>query len=143
MISESVIVTRITARQVWIKRLASSRCKACAQQGQCSTETVNKLMPNREFAIDCELPLAVGDQVKVVIDDQRLVLTALLLYLLPLLLMLIGVGIGNYLLPIETSDRVLPWLALSLLLASFCLIHRLQFRLLILLGDPPQIVGKS
>ena len=138
MIEEQAIVTRIAAGQVWIKSLNSNGCGACMQKASCSTAALSKLLPKREFAVDSELDLQVGDQVEVAIDDAHLLSTSLLLYILPLLAMLSAVGAASVVLP----DIWLPVIALFALLLAFWLIHRFQGVFLLHFCFKPQIVRK-
>lgn len=140
MIEEQAIVTRIEANQVWIKSLQSSACGGCVQQTSCGTATLAKLLPKREFALDCDLDLRVGDCVRVQIDDSHLILSSLLLYLLPLIVMLTSVGIANALLPI--LETWLPEISLATLLLTFWLIHRFHTPLLVRFSLKPLIIGK-
>jgi len=139
MIEEQAIVTRIEANQVWIKSLQSSACGSCVQQTSCGTATLAKLLPKREFALDCELDLNVGDCVRVQIDDSHLILSSLLLYLLPLIVTLTVVGFANTLPILETW---LPEISLATLLLTFWLIHHFHAPLLVRFSLKPLIVGK-
>ncbi|OAI16943.1 sigma E positive regulator RseC/MucC [Methylomonas lenta] len=142
MIEETAIVTRVMDGQVWIKSLQSGACGGCSQQSSCGTATLSKWLPKREFSVECDRSLKVGDQVKVAIDDSQLLLSSLLLYLLPLLITLTGVGLANTFLPVTLTDAWLPEMALSLLLLTFWLINRLQSLLLLYFCFRPQILGK-
>lgn len=143
MIEETAIVTRIASGQVWIKSRQDGACGGCAQQSSCGTATLSKLLPKREFSIDCDLPLHVGDEVLVAVDDSHLLVSSLLLYLLPLLPMMLGVALADAFLPSTFTDTWLPLLALSLLLTAFRLIHVFQDFFLPRLCFKPQIVGKA
>ncbi|MDD5227454.1 MAG: SoxR reducing system RseC family protein [Methylococcales bacterium] len=140
MIEEQAIVTRIEPNRVWIKSLQSSACGGCSQQMSCGTTTLAKLLPKREFAVDCDLDLQVGDLVRVQIDDSHLLLSSMLLYLLPLLVTLTSVGITNALLP--TLESWLPEIALVTLLLTFWLIHHFHTPLLVRFCFKPLIVGR-
>ena len=142
MIEETAIVTRIADNQVWIKSLQTGACGACMQQSSCGTATLSKLLPKREFAVECDRELNIGDQVIVAIDDSHLLLSSLVLYLFPILAMLTGVGLANAYLPTAIAADWLPEIALSTLLLTFWLIHRLQAPLLLYFCFRPQIVGK-
>lgn len=142
MIEEAAIVTRIADGQVWIKSLQSNACGGCMQQASCGTATLAKWLPKREFAIDCDRMLRIGDQVQVAIDDTHVLLSSLVLYLLPLLTMLAGVGLASAFLPATVTASWLPEIALSILLSAFWLIHRLQNPLLMHFCFKPQIVAK-
>lgn len=142
MIEETAIVTRISDGQVWIKSLQSGACGGCKQQSSCGTATLSKWLPKREFSVECDRALKVGDQVKVAIDDSQLLLSSLLLYLAPLLIMLTCVGVANAFLSVNFTDAWLPEMALSILLLTFWLIHRLQSLIVLYFCFRPQIVGK-
>lgn len=142
MIEETAIVTRITDGQIWIKSLQGGACGGCMQQSSCGTATLSKWLPKREFAVECDRPLQVGDQVRVGIDDSHLLLSSLVLYLLPIVAVLFGVGLANSFLPPAFNDAWLPEMAFSLLLLTFWVIHRLQNVLLLYFCFRPQIVGK-
>ena len=139
MIEEQAVVTRIEVNQVWIKSLQSSACGGCVQQTSCGTATLAKLLPKREFALDCDLNLQVGDCVRVQIDDSHLILSSLLLYLLPLIVTLTVVGFANTLPMLETW---LPEISLATLLLTFWLIHHFHAPLLVKFSLKPLIVGK-
>jgi len=140
MIEETAIVTRIGGGRVWIKSQQGGACAGCMQQSSCGTAMLSKLLPKREFAVNCELPLQSGDQVRVAIDDSSLLLGSLLLYLLPLLVMLMAITVVNLLFP--AAAGWLPELALTALLLTFWCIHRLQAGLLPTSRFKPTIVGK-
>ena len=139
MIEEQAVVTRIEVNQVWIKSLQSSACGGCVQQTSCGTATLAKLLPKREFAVNCDLDLNVGDCVRVQIDDSHLILSSLLLYLLPLIVTLTVVGFANMLPMLETW---LPEISLATLLLTFWLIHHFHAPLLVKFSLKPLIVGK-
>ena len=142
MIEETAIVTRVADGQAWIKSLQSGACGGCMQQTSCGTATLSKWLPKREFAVDSDRLLAVGDRVRVGIDDSHVLLSSLLLYLLPILVMLIGVGVADRFFPAVFSDEWLPELAFTLLLLTFWIIHKLQNLFLLYFCFRPQIVGK-
>lgn len=142
MIEEEAIVTQLENNQVWIKRLHSSGCSGCLQQTTCGVSVVSKILPKREFALDNDSALKVGDKVTVAVDDSQLLLSSFLLYLLPLLVMLIAVIVSNKMFPVSVIGCWLPVIAISALLLSFYLIHCIQASLVLIFCCKPQIVGK-
>jgi len=142
MIEEIATVTRIADGQAWIKSQASSSCGGCAKQTACSTAMLSKLLPQREFAVDCDLSLRVGDQVRVAIDDSHLILTSIIMYLFPLLAMFGGIALAQGLLPAAVAAQWLPEIALAALILTFWAIHLCQGLLLLYFCFRPQIVGK-
>ncbi|MGR8931055.1 MAG: SoxR reducing system RseC family protein [Gammaproteobacteria bacterium] len=142
MIEEQAIVTRVEDGQVWIKALQTSACGSCTQQSSCTSATLSKWLPKREFAVDSDRTLKVGDQVTVGIDDSHLLLSSIVLYLLPLLTTLTGVGLATVFLPTNVADDWLPEISLGILLLTFWLIHHFQNPLLLHFCFRPQIVDK-
>ncbi|QWF71280.1 SoxR reducing system RseC family protein [Methylomonas paludis] len=141
MIEQQAVVTQISTGQVWIKSLQSGACGGCMQQNTCSTATLAKLLPKREFAIDCDLGLQVGDEVMVAIDDTHLLATSIIIYLLPVVIMLLSVGLADAYLS-DTAAAGLPVIALIVLLLSFWLINRCQSLVLLHVCFKPQIIRK-
>lgn len=140
MIEEVAFVTHVEQGQAWIKSLQSGACGGCSQQMSCSTATLAKILPKREFAVDCDLDLHVGDTVRVQIDDSHLLLSSLLLYLLPLIVTLTVVCLANAFLPMLESW--LPEISMATLLLTFWLIHHFHAPLLVRFSLKPQIAGK-
>ena len=143
MIEEEAVVTQLEDNQAWLKRLHSGGCSGCVQQTTCGTSVVSKLLPKREFAVDNDMTLKVGDKVTVAVDDSQLLFSSFLLYLLPLLVMILTVILSNTLLPTALVDYWLPVIAISALLLSFYLIHCIQAVLVIYFCNKPQIVAKT
>lgn len=141
MIEETAFVTRIENGRVWIKASQSSACGTCLQQSSCGTATLSHWLPKREFAVDCDRALKVGDRVTVAIDDSHLLLGSLLIYGLPLLSALSAVGVANLILPVPWMEPWLPELGLSVLLSTFWLIHRWQTILFVRFRFRLQIVA--
>ncbi|MGD0959668.1 MAG: SoxR reducing system RseC family protein [Methylomonas sp.] len=142
MIEQSSVVTHIAPGQVRIKSRQNAGCCGCAQQDACTTATLAKLLPNREFSVESDLDLQVGDQVLVAINDSHLLTTSVLLYLAPLIVMLLATGAADVFLPASIADNWLPGIALFSLLATFWLINRFQSLLLLYFSFRPQIVRK-
>ncbi|MDD2864425.1 MAG: SoxR reducing system RseC family protein [Methylococcales bacterium] len=140
MIEEQAIVTHVEQGQVWIKSLQTSACGGCSQQAGCSTATLAKILPKREFALESDLTLKVGDSVRVQIDDSHLILSSMLLYLLPLIVTLTIVCLANAFLPI--LENWLPEISMATLLLTFWLIHHFHAPLLVKFSLKPLITGK-
>jgi len=141
MIEQQAIVTRAATQQVWIKSLNSGGCGSCMQRESCGTATLSKLLPKREFAVDCDMPLQVGDKVTVAIDDSHLLAISLLMYLAPVVLMLVVVMLASVLLP-AVMQAWLPMVAVGVLALCFFLIHRFQWLLLLYTCFKPQVLHK-
>jgi sigma-E factor negative regulatory protein RseC len=104
MIEEIATVLAVHEDGVEVVCFSKSACGQCKQNSSCGTGLVSKALPGRDhrFVIATELPLAVDQQVRIGIPEQSLITSALLVYLLPLLLLLggalvasIGLGLGD------------------------------------------------
>lgn len=139
MIEQIATVTRIEAGHVWVRASNGSACGSCVQKDACGTATLGQALPRRELAIDCSLPLAIGDQVKVGIADEQLLLTTLMVYGLPLLVTL---GISILIDRLVGVSVFLPEIALVTLLSVFWLIDRLPGQSWIKSKVRPSILGR-
>lgn len=128
MIEEIAVVAKIENHQVWVKSEQRTTCSGCIQQGSCSTSLLEKFIHKRLFAVDCQLPLAIGDHVVVAIDETLLIRASLLLYLVPLLCMFAGGGLAEWLITADNpnADLLIAAAALAGLLLSLWGINKLQ-----------------
>lgn len=92
MIEEVATVSAVYAGGVEVVCFSKSACGQCKQNSQCGTGLVSKALPGRDhrFRIATDLPLMVDQQVRIGIPELSLINSALLVYLLPLLLLLAG-----------------------------------------------------
>lgn len=139
MIEQIATVTRIELGRVWVRANNGSACGGCMQKDACGTAALGQALPERELAINCLLDLAVGDQVKVAIADDQLLLTTLLIYGLPLLVTLLLSTLLNQL---PAVSEYLPEIALIILLGTFRLIHYLQAKSWLKPNPQPCILGR-
>ncbi|MDX1268571.1 MAG: SoxR reducing system RseC family protein [Oceanisphaera sp.] len=97
MIEEVATVLAVHADGVEVVCFSKSACGQCKQNSNCGTGLVSKALPGRDhrFVIATDLPLAVDQQVRIGIPEQSLITSALLVYLLPLLLLLAGAGLAS------------------------------------------------
>ncbi len=97
MIEEIATVMAVHANGVEVACFSKSACGQCKQNSTCGTGLVSKALPGRDhrFVIATDLPLAVNQQVRIGIPEQSLLTSALLVYLLPLLLLLGGAGLAS------------------------------------------------
>lgn len=135
MLEQRAIVTRTDDCRVYIKSLQSSACGHCSARESCGTSVYAKWLPDREMALSSTLALNAGDQVIVGIEESHLLRASLLMYLLPLLVMLLAVGL------FEDSEQD-ALLALCSLGVGLYLVHRLQQRFTRHFIGPPQIIRK-
>lgn len=136
MIEEQARVTRINANQVFIKSMQSSACKSCIQQSSCGTALYAKALPKREISLFSKLELDVGDTVLVGIEEHHLLLSSLFIYLLPLLMMLLSVGVY------QGDDQSTALVALFSLMTGLYLVKQLQKHFINRYISPPHVIKK-
>jgi sigma-E factor negative regulatory protein RseC len=95
MILESATLVAIESDAVWVDAVQKSACESCVAKKGCGTRVLAKLTGKtnriRVLAGTDQLQgLAVGDKVTIGIPEDVLVTSALLVYILPLLLSLLG-----------------------------------------------------
>lgn len=111
MLEEPSIVVKADYPHIWVHRTQQSACGGCQQQTRCSTHALNSLFKPKPIRVDSELPLAIGDQVIVSIDESSVLRAAFIIYLLPLLAIFCGAGIADSL--IGTNANADIWIAAS------------------------------
>jgi sigma-E factor negative regulatory protein RseC len=126
VIEKKAIVTHAENNRVWLKGETASACAGCAQKMGCGTAAFIEAMPKRELEIVNDGAFAVGEEVRITLDDAQLLRAAFLLYLLPLLCMLFGVAGASAFLPNPNAEVWLIPVSLVSLLLGFRLVHRMQ-----------------
>ncbi len=143
MIEEEAVVTYSDNNRIRFKPAGKSGCGGCLHHETCGTSAIAKFLPKREFEAENNEDLQTGDSITVAIDESKLLLGSLLLYLVPLISMITTVIVANRILPSAFLDRWLPVVAFSALLLAFYLIHRLQTYLMLYFWSEPQIFTKT
>ncbi len=144
MIEEIAVVAKIENHQVWVKSEQNTTCGGCVQQGSCSTSLLEKVIKKRMFAVDCQLPLAIGDQVVVAIDENMLIRASFLLYLVPLLCMFAGGALAEWLVTAgnPNAELLVAGAAFASLLLSLWSINKLQHAFFLHYCSRPLVVRK-
>ena len=99
MIRESGCVIRIAGSFAWVSCESRAGCERCAQGKGCGGGLLSRLLGDRLYQLRVPVPagIAVGDQVQLGITEGALLGAACLMYLLPLLALLGGALIGDFL----------------------------------------------
>jgi sigma-E factor negative regulatory protein RseC len=92
------LVTRVEDGTAWVASKAPSSCGACGGKG-CGSSLFSRFWhPDEpEYRVDNPIGAGVGDAVVVGVPDGALLRAALASYGMPLLLLLGGAGLGNFL----------------------------------------------
>ncbi len=137
MIEEAAIVTRIQGENIFVKSLQTNACQQCVQRDNCGSHLYGKFLPKREMALSSELNLAPGDHVSIGIEEKHLLKASLFLYMIPLLVMLMTIGL------IDIGDSHAALLAMFSLVSSLVLLHKLQKSIALSFMQAPVILGKT
>lgn len=99
MITEYAQIIEIDTARVKVAINSSSGCGACSAKSGCGNGILHRwLNPTRIMWIDAGtefcISSTVGDQLKVGVDEDAFVRNALSLYLIPIVIFLVGAGLG-------------------------------------------------
>ena len=127
MIRESGCVVRIAGPFAWVSCESRAGCERCAEGKGCGGGLLSRLLGDRLFQlrVPVRTGISVGDQVQLGISEGALLGAACLMYLLPLLALLAGALIGDFL----GGDGPALLLGGLALLASFLSLHVFRERI--------------
>lgn len=124
MIEQRGRVTRTEGDQVWIQTEAQTGCHSCSAKTGCGSALIAQMFPQR-FNQQLQLPFKLGgtlprpgDHVVLGIDEAYLQRLSLLLYAVPLLGLLGGAILGQFLIGTELAAVVAGLSGLGLALWS-------------------------
>ena len=128
MIEAIAAVVKVDNHQVWVASGRNNTCAGCQQQASCPASGLDIFFSNKSLAVESNIPLKVGDQVMVAIEESVLLKASVLLYLPPLLAMFAGAGIADSFLTENFfyADLVIAACAMISLLLSLRLSNRIQ-----------------
>lgn len=112
MANEEGIVIRADASEAWVKTLRSDACESCASKGACHSLGGGKEM---EVSAVNRIGARVGDRVVLKMDTLPFLKGTFLVYLFPILLLVIGAGLGEW---ISLSSNQPS--SLASILSAFC-----------------------
>lgn len=97
MVEEIATVVSTEYNGIWLTTTPVSSCNACNVSDDCGTGIVAKTLTpkNIHFFVPSELKLLPGEQVKIGLQEDSLVMAALMVYLLPLVLMMVLALLAN------------------------------------------------
>lgn len=100
MLKESAVVIAYEAGIAKVKCQSQSACGACAAKNACGASALSELtgeVGEHIFTIETITPLKVGQRVEIGLEEKSLILSALLLYIVPLLTILASAFIAEQL----------------------------------------------
>lgn len=118
MIEETAKVVAINNDSLVIESEIKSTCSGCQQVDSCASGQVAKAIPHRKLTVELQsdLALAVGDNVVIGIPEKNVLSTAFQVYSLPIIGLIIGSAIGQYLLQQSIINHELIGLAIGAVL---------------------------
>lgn len=101
MIRETGRVVAVEDSCLWVETIRRSTCNSCSAQKACGHGLLNKMSEGRTHHIrvllneHCEQVYVVNQQVDIGVPERLLVVGAMIIYLVPLLMMLMGAGLAS------------------------------------------------
>ncbi len=126
MIEEIAIVSKVHEYQVSVQSTQTSSCSRCAQKQSCATSLLDKFIGKRDIRVDTDLDLQCGDKVLVAIDEAALLKGSLLLYITPLLALLLGGMVGEFVAEGLSMEALTVLFAFTFFALSLLIIHKIQ-----------------
>lgn len=100
MVEEQGVVIALEGGDAWVETRRKAVCDTCSANKGCGTAVLSKALGNKRSRIKVplcgDLPLRVGDEVVIGLQEQALLRGSMAVYGLPLLLMLAAALCGDY-----------------------------------------------
>lgn len=98
MIEEYAVILASQGQQATLELERHTACGLCGKKRGCGNETWGKLLGHHRHTFTAQNPInaQVGDSVVIGIEEGAVLNTAFFLYIVPLLAMLIGAGLAEY-----------------------------------------------
>ncbi len=98
MIESVATVVAVAEDRAQVECRRTTACGHCQQQESCGVGAMAKAMPGRPQLLEVALtmPVSVGQQIRIGIPERSLLKSALLVYMVPLLFLLLGALAGKW-----------------------------------------------
>lgn len=98
MVEEIATVVAAENDGVWLTTTPQGTCNSCQVSSDCGTGIVTKALTPRQqrFFLPTTLSLLPGEQVRIGVAEQPLLMAAFMVYLLPLLLLVLCAALASY-----------------------------------------------
>ncbi|OOF60140.1 SoxR reducing system RseC family protein [Rodentibacter myodis] len=119
MLKESAVVIGYENGIAKVKCQSQSACGQCAAKNSCGTSSLSELNGKRGehiFKVESLMPLREGQIVEIGLKEKSMLLSALLMYIVPLMTLLISTLISDY---ISQNEIIRATLIFLLTLFSF------------------------
>lgn len=133
MIEEQATVIALIDEKITVETVVKSSCSACQQIDDCGSGQIAKAFNQKTVTFDidahnCSSKLSLGDRVVIGLPEKLLLSAAWQVYMLPLIGLFVGGGIGQWMMYNTILTHELYALALGLVFSfmGFQLAKRLQ-----------------
>ncbi|UTV28180.1 SoxR reducing system RseC family protein [Photobacterium atrarenae] len=98
MMRSLATVVSVAPGRITVSCQQETSCGHCASRDSCGTGIVSKAVPGRSHQIDIPTrePVRVGEVVEIGLPEQSMLNSALLVYVLPLLCLILGAVVGQW-----------------------------------------------
>ncbi|THA10319.1 SoxR reducing system RseC family protein [Rodentibacter pneumotropicus] len=124
MLKESAVVISYENGMARVKCQSQSACGQCAAKNSCGTSSLSELNGKRGehiFTVETMMPLREGQVVEIGLEEKSMLFSALLMYIVPLVALLIATGLSHYISENELSRALVIFLFTAI---SFVFIKR-------------------
>jgi len=97
LIIETAKVIAVDQGMATVECVSKSACGSCGSAEHCGNSSLAKAFPKRTHQLQVELTERVepGEQIELALNAKNMLHSALVIYLMPLLLLIAGAGIGK------------------------------------------------
>lgn len=130
MLETRAIVISLDGNEALVESLQGGGCGNCDSENGCGSGKLSQLFCSepRRFRVRNEANAQIGAMVQIALADGLLMRSALLVYLLPLMLLLVGAVAGAGLIEDQNKDLYSALGGLAGLIAGFILARKLSLR---------------
>ncbi|KDM92631.1 SoxR reducing system RseC family protein [Photobacterium galatheae] len=101
MMHSLATVVAVERNQITVSCQQQTSCGSCASQNSCGTGVISKVLPGRQHQLTLSTkhvhePIEVGQLVEIGLSERSVLQSALLVYVLPLVCMLLGTLLGQW-----------------------------------------------
>ncbi len=130
MIEERGVIVSLDGSYARVSPMIESGCQSCASSGMCGTALLRPLFGSKQRLLIAKnvINARPGDQVNIGLNRLALVLSSLMIYLLPLLMLMLGAIAGDMInsrMGIENGEIVTISIALGSAGLTFLVISRI------------------
>ncbi|WP_406610857.1 SoxR reducing system RseC family protein [Agarivorans sp. JK6] len=98
LIIETAKVVEVSDGYAKVECVSKSACGSCASADNCGNSAIAKAFPTRIHQLRVKLTetVEVGDQIELALNAKNMLQSALLVYLVPIAMLIIGAALGKF-----------------------------------------------